>query len=90
MLQCWLAPWARHLAALQRDALAPLDLHAQLQAFEAVQPVHALLADLPALAFEHDEHAQVAKSRSAHGDVADALSQCALVAAWLLAYHTER
>jgi hypothetical protein len=32
-----------HLAAQQCDALAPPDLHAQLQAFKAVQPVHALL-----------------------------------------------
>lgn len=68
------------LAAQQRDALAPPDLQAQLQPFEAVQPVDALLAHGPALALEHDQHAQVPESRSAHGDVSDALAQSALIA----------
>jgi hypothetical protein len=68
------------LAAQQRDAFAPPDLHAQLQPFEAVEPVHALLANLPALALEHHKHAQVAEPGPAHGNVADALAQHALIA----------
>ena len=67
-------------AARQGDALAPSDLHAQLQAFEAVEPVHAFLAHGPAFTPEHHQHSQVAESWAAHGDVADALPQRALVA----------
>ena len=51
----------RRRAALQADALAPLDLHAHLQPFEAIQPVDALLVDRPAFALQHHQHAQVAE-----------------------------
>jgi hypothetical protein len=46
--------------AQQRNALASLDLHAQLQAFESIQPIHTLLANLPTLSFEHRQNTQVA------------------------------
>lgn len=49
-----------------------------------VQPVHALLAQGPALALEHDQHTQKSESWAAHGDVADALSQRALFASLTL------
>ena len=47
IFQCWFRPRGRHRStALQADALAPLDLHAKLQAFQPVQAIDPLLADL--------------------------------------------
>jgi hypothetical protein len=65
--------------AKQSDAFAPLDLHAQLQAFEPVQAIYPLLAHLPAFPLEHHQHPQVAKQWPAQRDVPDALTQRTLV-----------
>lgn len=47
---------SRRLATQQRNALAAFDLHAQLQPFQPIQPLHALLAHSPAFSFEHDQY----------------------------------
>jgi hypothetical protein len=67
-------------AAQQGNAFAPLDLHAQLQAFEPVQAIHPRFPHRPAFAFEHHQHPQVAKPRPAQRNVPDALAQRTLVA----------
>ena len=72
MLQCWLGPVAGSRPAPQQtDGLAALDLHAQLQAFEPVQVIDTLLADLPAFAPQHNLHAQISESWTVHGDLPD-------------------
>lgn len=70
--------------------LAPLDLHTQLQPFEAIKPIHALLADPPAFALEHHQHAQIPEPRAAHRDVADTLAKYALVACLALGVPNRR
>lgn len=61
--------------ALQTDTLAKFELHAQMQTFQPAQPMDSLLADRPALAFEHDQDAQIPESRSVHSDVPNVLTQ---------------
>ena len=67
-------------AALQTDAFAPFHLHPKLQAFQPILPVNPFLANLPALALEHDEHAQITKSWTVHGDLPNAQAQGTLIA----------
>jgi len=65
--------------ALQADAFAAFDLHAQLQSLQPVQAVDALLANGPTLALEHDQHAQVAESWTVHRDLPHAQAQRTLI-----------
>src|SRR5678816_4129714 len=68
------------MTALQADALAPLDLHAQLRAVEAIQPPDALLVDGPAFPAQHHMHAQITEAWSIHCDLSNPLPQSALIA----------
>lgn len=60
---------------MQAHVLATAHPHAQLQAFQAIPAMHALLVHLPALTPEHDVNPQVTESRPGVGNLADALSQ---------------
>ena len=47
---------------------------------QPVQAIDALLADCPAFALEHHQHAKVTESWTVHGNLPDAQTQRALIA----------
>lgn len=49
--------------ALPCHVLASPDTHPDLQPFQAIQPIHAILANAPAFATQHHVDSQIAKAR---------------------------
>jgi hypothetical protein len=62
----------RHWTPMQADPLTPPHPHSDLQPFEPVQPVHALVVHRPPLPSKHDLDAQIPESRTRIGNVANA------------------
>jgi hypothetical protein len=57
--------------AVQAHVLAPTDSHAQLQAFQAIQPSDPLLVHQPSFPAQHHVNALIAEPRTLVRDIPD-------------------
>src|SRR4051794_32700757 len=64
---------------MHAHVLATTHAHADLQAFQAIPAVDALLVHWPAFPAQHDVDAQIAESRPRMCDLPDPKSQCRLI-----------
>ena len=69
----------RYRPAMQAHALAATHPHVYLQAFEAVDSMHAFVVHEPALPSEHDLDTQVTEPWARVGDVTNAHAQRGLI-----------
>src|SRR6516165_593457 len=77
-----------HGTSMQTHVLATTHAHADLQAFQAIPAINALLVHGPPLSTEHHVDAQVPKARSRMGDLPDPQAQRRLISGLALAIPT--